>query len=135
MDINQFRTNFAKIEFLESAGSYGHHPFQLFVVTADDKNEINALVGLQISDIIGRVKHYISAGAKDIFLSIDLPKGGDIQEDFVFILHIENGEKAETIVVEYNPENGSIIQDTDGSQYTLTETLIGYFISAAQTPY
>jgi hypothetical protein len=128
MDLKQFKTNFAKIEFLESANSYGHHPFQLFVVTADDKNEINALVGLGMSDIINRVKHYINAGAKDIFLSIDLPKGGDIQEDFVFILHIASGEeKEETIIMEYDPEDGSVIQETDGGQYAFTETLVGYF--------
>jgi hypothetical protein len=131
MDINKFKSSFAKIEFLESANAFGHHPFQLFVVTSDDKNEINALVGLKISDIIARVKQYISSGAKNIFLSMDLPKSSDIPEDFVFVLHIPNGEKAETIVVEYNPETGDIIQESDGSQYSLTNTLTDYFLNAA----
>lgn len=127
MDIVKFREDFVKIEFLESANSYGHHPFQLFVVTADDENEINALVGLEITTIIDRVKHYIRDEAKDIFLSLDLPKCGDIPNDFILVIHLNTLGDVATIVIEYNPETGEIIQETNGEHYGTISVLLSYF--------
>jgi len=133
LTFEKFKSNFAKIEFLNSCNAYGHHPFQLIAVTADGQNEINSLAGLRMENVIDRVRHYLKAKAKEIFLTIDLPAGGGIPNDFIYVLHIIDGEKANVAVVEYSTGTGIIICDSNGEQYSLVETIEGYFLPSVKT--
>lgn len=128
LTFEKFKTNFVKIEFLDSCNAYGHHPFQLIAITADGKIEMNSLAGLRMENVIDRVKHYFDVKAKEIFLSIDLPAGKGIPNDFVFVLHIADEYKADMVVIEYSANTGEVIFESDGSQYDLAASILGCFI-------
>lgn len=127
MDFEKFKQNFITIEFIEDSNAFGHHPFQLVVITNNGETEINALAGLRMEQIICRVKEYLSAKAKDIFLTLDLPKGGDIENDFVLALHLHDGKLITTSTVEYDPNDGKIIKMLDNRESSLINTIVKYF--------
>jgi len=124
---DKFKKDIVKIEFLEEHNSYGHHPFQLIAIDADGKMEMNALVGVGMQDIINRVQHYHKNKYKDIFLSMDLPKNTEIENDFVFALHIKSQEISSTMI-EYSVETGEIINEIENSMSDTAKTIITYFM-------
>jgi len=127
MDFEKFKQNFTSIEYIEGSNAFGHHPFQLVVINNNGETEINALVGLRMEQVIRRVKEYLSAKAKDIFLTLDLPKGGDIENDFVLILHLHEGKLISTSTIEYNPNDGDIIKILDNRESSLITSIVKYF--------
>ena len=128
INFENFKKDFTKIEYIEASESHGHHPFQLIVIDSEGKMEMNSLVGLRMENVISRVKEYISKQAKDIFLTLDLPKGGDINNDFILALHIKDGELSSTSTIEYNPDGGEIIEIKDDRNSTIVSTIVKYFI-------
>lgn len=134
MDLHSFRNSFVKIEPIGEAGVFGHHPFQLIAVTADGGNEINAIFAHSMDQIISRVKEYILNGAREIFLSLDLPAGQGIKNDFIFLIHLVGGRKEETMVIEYSIKDGSIINESSGETYPLICEMIRHFIAVGLNP-
>lgn len=126
MNIESFM-KMVKIEFIESSGAYGHHPMQLAVKTEDDQLEINALLNMRIENIINRVKEYLSNNAKDIYVSLDLPATAEIENDFVIILNIKGDKTVTNSVLEYNPNDGEILNTTINDTRVTISTIISYF--------
>lgn len=127
MDFEKFKQNFTTIEYVEGSNAFGHHPFQLVVINNNGEMEINALVGLRMEQVIRRVKEYLADKAKDIFLTLDLPKGGDIENDFVLALHLLEGQLIETSTIEYDPKDGKIIKMLDNRESSLIAAIAKYF--------
>lgn len=105
-DREEFIKTLVDIDYVESSGGYGHYPFQLFVETANGNIEMNALaLGGDVLACYGRVRKYVQANAKKIFLSLDFPAGGDILNDFVAVFTIIDGQ-VESLAIPYNPTDG-----------------------------
>ncbi len=91
-NVQEFVEKLVDISIVEESNCYGHYPFQMFVETADDKFELNALaMGGSVQLCYKRAEKYYREKAKRIFLSIDFPKGGDIKKDFVCVFSIVDG--------------------------------------------
>ena len=129
IDFEKFKKDFTKIEYIEASKTYGHYPFQLITIDSEGKMEMNCLVGLSMGNVVTKIKEELSRKAKDIFLTLDLPKGGDIDNDFILALHIKDGEVLSTSTIEYNPDDGKIIQTTDNRDSSLVSTILGFCIN------
>jgi len=91
--VEEFVKTMVKIEFIEDSNCFGHYPFQLFCENKDGGFEINALaLGGDVSSCYRRFSEYKKQNAKRIYLSLDFPKGGDIDNDYVAIYAFENNE-------------------------------------------
>jgi len=91
--VEEFVKTMVKIEFIEDSNCFGHYPFQLFCENKDGGFEINTLaLGGDVSSCYRRFSEYKKQNAKRIYLSLDFPKGGDIDNDYVAIYAFENNE-------------------------------------------
>lgn len=126
MNFEKFKQGFTKIEYIEDSKAFGHHPFQLIAINESGEMEINALVGLRMENIISRVKEYLSANTRDIFLTLDLPKSGDVENDFVLALHLQDGKLTSSSTIEYNPDDGEIIRTLDNRDLKLIATFLSF---------
>jgi len=107
--IEEFVKLMVKIDFIEDEKCYGHYPFQLFVETKDNKFEINALaLGGDVASCYRRFAEYKNNGAKRIYLSLDYPKGGDIDDDYVAIFSFEDGV-INLFAIPYKVEDGKVL--------------------------
>jgi len=105
--IEEFVESLVKIELIEDANCFGHYPFQLFCEKNIGNNEINAISIGQISLVYLRFAEYKKNGAKRIYLSVDFPAGGDIDNDFVAIFSFEN-DVLSVFAIPYDNTNGEI---------------------------
>lgn len=104
--VEDFVKDLVRIELMEDSEDYGHYPFQLFVEKEDGTFEMNALPpNADVLSCYRRVATYVKENAKKIFLSLDFPRGGDIEHDFVCIYSIING-KFDIFAIPYNTETG-----------------------------
>ena len=72
----------------------------------DDKIEMNALMlGGDVFSCYKRVKEYVLSDAKKIFLSLDFPKSGDMEHDFICVFSVI-GVKTEILAIPYDEETG-----------------------------
>lgn len=107
--VEEFVELMVKIDFIEDSKCYGHYPFQLFVETKDGKFEINALaLGGDVASCYRRFAEYKKNDAKRIYLSLDFPKCGDINEDYVVIFSFENGV-IDLFAIPYKVEDGEVL--------------------------
>lgn len=115
--VEEFVSSMVKVEFIEDSHCFGHYPFQLFAETKDGKYEINALaLGGNVASCYKRFAHYKNNNANRIYLSLDFPKGGDIQNDFVAIFSFENNE-IKLQAIPYQLSDGEILQGIKESQH------------------
>lgn len=106
MDVKEFIENIVKIDLIESENTYGHYPFQLFVETSDGSFKMNALMlGGDVLSCYRRVREYVREDAKEIYLSLDFPKGKDMVNDFVCIFTIKEAI-CDIFAIPYDPETG-----------------------------
>jgi hypothetical protein len=104
--LEEFITSMVKIEFVEDSNCFGHYPFQLFCENKDSEFEINALLlGGDVESCYRRFSDYKKDDAKRIYLSLDFPSGGDIENDFVAIFSLENNE-VNLYAIPYETEEG-----------------------------
>jgi len=109
--VKEFVDSMVKVEFVESSNCFGHYPFQIFVETKDGELEIDvlALGGDVVSCYKTFFKHKRS-DAKRIYLSLDFPSGGDIDNDFVAIFSFENNE-FKLYAIPYLLSDGSLLPE------------------------
>ena len=91
MNMEKFVDKMVKIEWIEDSNCFGHYPFQMF---SEDKNGITKLTSLAIGSIVDAyriAKKEIEIGSKKLFLSLDFPAGGDIENDFVVVFSVADG--------------------------------------------
>ena len=104
--IEEFINKMVRIEFIEDSNCFGHYPFQLFCENKDGDFEINALsLGGDVASCYRRFAEYKKQNAKRIYLSLDFPKGGDIDNDYVAIFTLENNE-INLFAIPYEIEDG-----------------------------
>ena len=104
--VEEFVKSMVKIEFIEDSNCFGHYPFQLLCENKDGGLEINALaLGGDVASCYRRFAEYKKDGAKRIYLSLDFPKGGDIENDYVAIYTFEN-DKINLFAIPYEIEEG-----------------------------
>jgi len=109
-NVEEFVATMVKIDIIEDSNSYGHYPFQLYVELEDGNIEMNALaLGGDVASCYKRFAKYKKEKAKRIYLSLDFPKGGDIENDFIAIFSYENGE-INLYAIPYLLENGEVLQ-------------------------
>lgn len=105
-NVNEFIDSLVKISLIEDCDNYGHYPFQLIAETKDGGLEINALaLGGDVNACYKRVRDYIKNEARKVYLSLDFPKGGDIENDFIAIFSFDDGETS-VLAIPYNIETG-----------------------------
>ena len=115
--VEEFVSSMVKVEFIEDSNCFGHYPFQLFAETKDGKQEINSLaLGGDVASCYKRFAHYKNNDANRIYLSLDFPKGGDIQNDFVAIFSFENNE-IKLQAMPYQESDGKLLQAIKESQH------------------
>jgi hypothetical protein len=115
--VKEFVKLMVKVEFIEDSNCFGHYPFQLFAEMDDGKNEINALaLGGDVKSCYKRFSHYKKNNAKRIYLSLDFPKGGDMENDFVAILSFENNE-TKLHAIPYQVSDGKILKAVEESEH------------------
>jgi hypothetical protein len=107
--VEEFVKKMVKIEFIEDSNCFGHYPFQLLCENKDGGFEINALaLGGDVDSCYRKFAKYKKEGAKRIYLSLDFPKGGDIENDYVVIFTFENN-KVELFAIPYEINGGKIL--------------------------
>jgi hypothetical protein len=126
MNTTEFIEKLVKIEFIESENSYGHYPFQLFVETSESELfEMNSLMlGGDVISCYKRVRDYVRKNAKEIYLSLDFPKGKDISNDFVCVLSIK-GDVCEILAIPYDTKTGETYEIITNSEL-LDEILLSF---------
>ena len=125
MDVKEFIEKSVKIDLIESENAYGHYPFQLFVETSDGSFEMNALMlGGDVLSCYRRVRDYVREEAKEIYLSVDFPKGKDIVNDFVCVFSIKDGV-CDVLAIPYEPETGETFEIITKS--ILLDEILGNF--------
>lgn len=106
-DVNDFIDTLVTINYIESANAYGHYPFQLYVETKEKTVELNALLlGGNVSACYLRAKAYLIKGVKALYMSIDFPAGGDIDNDFVTVFYIDADNKISALAIPYDTKTG-----------------------------
>jgi len=104
--VEEFVKSMVKIEFIENSNCFGHYPFQLFCEDKNGKFEMNALaLGGDVKSCYKRFSEYKKQGAKRIYMSLDFPSRGDIENDFVAIFYFENNE-LNLFAIPYSLEDG-----------------------------
>ena len=115
-NVKEFVEQLVKIELMDGEECYGHYPFLLFVETSDGKFEMNALaLGGDVESCYNRAKKYFNEGAKKVFMSLDFPESIDINNDFVCIYSIVDGE-FDVYAIPYNFETGEIYDEIHESE-------------------
>lgn len=114
--VREFVDSLVKIDLVDEFDCYGHYPFQLFVETSDGRFEMNALaLGGDVHACYKRVGKYMKENAKKIFLSLDFPKGGDIENDFICIFSVVDGD-IDIFAIPYSTENGEKYEEIHKSE-------------------
>jgi hypothetical protein len=114
--VKEFIDNLVKIDIQEDYNCYGHYPFQLLVEKSDGTFDINALaLGGDVDACYRRVRKYIKENAKKIFMSLDFPKGGDIEHDFICIYSIVDGV-IDIFAIPYSTETGEKYEEIHTSE-------------------
>lgn len=110
-NVKEFVDQFVKIDLIENEDCYGHYPFQLFAETSDGKIDLNSLaLGGDVKSCYKRAKKYFNEGATKIFMSLDFPALKDIENDFVCIYSILDGE-FEVYAIPYDTETGETFEE------------------------
>ena len=113
--VSEFEKELVKIEYIEQSECFGHYPFQLVCENKKGGIELNALaLGGDVAACYRRFAEYKCQGAKRIYMSLDFPKGGDIENDYVAIFSFED-DKLSVYAILYEVERGERI-------YTITES-------------
>lgn len=118
----EFIEQMVKIEFLEQFKVFGHYPFSLFVEKKNGETEVISLaLGGDVESCYKKFAEYREKGAVKIFLSLDFPRSGDMDNDFVAIFSlVENDLSIKAIT--YSTNTGEVIKQVENSD-TLTEIL------------
>lgn len=115
--VEEFIKSMVNIEFIEDSNCFGHYPFQLLCENKEGGLELNALaLGGDVASCYRRFAEYKNNGAKRIYLSLDFPKGGDIENDFVAIFTYENN-KIELFAIPYEIEEGKTFDKVTNSDH------------------
>lgn len=102
----EFAEDMVSIQKIDNSDLYGYYPFHLLAETKAGKLEFNALLlGGDVKSCYKRAVDYIKKDAKRIYMALDFPAGGDIENDFVVVYSIENG-KLESLAIPYDIHDG-----------------------------
>ncbi len=131
-NIKDFVKQLVKIDYAEQWGGFGHYPFQLYAETEGGQAEMNALaLGGNVNACYLRFRKYLKEGAKRIYMSLDFPKGGDIENDFVCVFSYENAEH-QIFAIPYETEGGKTFPQIKES--SLLSKILGDFIQITSHP-
>ena len=115
-NVKEFVDTLVKIDHQDDFNCFGHFPFQLFVETSDGKFEMNALaLGGDVLSCYKRFRKYLKENAKKIFMSLDFPSGGDIENDFICIFSAVDGV-IDIYAIPYSTENGEKYEEIHTSE-------------------
>ena len=104
--VEEFVKTMVKVEFIEDCNCFGHYPFQLMCENRDGGLSITALaLGGDVASCCMKFSEYKNQGAKRIYLSLDFPKGGDIENDYIAIFSFE-GNDIGLFAIPYDTANG-----------------------------
>lgn len=90
-DVNEFTEQMIKVDYIEQSDCFGHYPFQMFYEKHDGKASISALaLGGDVKACHRLFADVMHGGIKRVYMSLDFPSGGDIENDFVCVFYYEN---------------------------------------------
>lgn len=105
-DLKEFVEKLVKIEFLDHCNSFGFYPFQMWIEHKDEKSTFASLdLGGDIRAVYKAFADYYKEDSKRIYLAVDFPAGGDINNDFVCVIGYEKQEIT-LYAIPYNTETG-----------------------------
>ena len=129
-NVQNFVTDLVKIDYVEQSDCFGHYPFQMFVEKKEGGFELNALaLGGNVNSNYLRFREYLKAKAKRIYLSLDFPAGGDIENDFVAIFSYENG-KYNLFAIPYETQEGKTFLEITKSEQL--DKIFNQFLKAVE---
>jgi len=127
--VEEFVETLVKIEFIEDMNCFGHYPFQLFCENESGDFELGALaLGGDVTSCYKVFAKHIKGDAKRIYLSLDFPKGGDIENDYVAIFTFDYGV-INVFAIPYDTEDGKTFDTIkNSSQLDLMKEQLENFI-------
>ena len=115
-NVQEFVKKLVNIEYIEESKNYGHYPFSMFVEDKDSKIEIGALaLGGDVLSCYKIFKKHVKNDAKRIYLSVDFPAGGDINNDFVCVFEFEDG-LTNAFAIPYETQTGKVFDQLENSE-------------------
>lgn len=116
------------IDYIESSQCFGHHPMQLVKFDYNNKIEINALMHLNMEDVVRRVKRYLKDDFKEIHLSLDFSAMNEINNDFVLLLNFKKNNEVNSMIIQYDSENGQVLSKITNPKYEFVRKIINFFL-------
>lgn len=119
-DVNEFIEQMVKVDYVDQSDCYGHYPFQMFVQKQDDKVSISALaLGGDVKACHRLFADEMHNNSKRVYMSLDFPSAGDIENDFVCVFYYENKtHELKKIAITYNSEGVILKQITESEHLT-----------------
>lgn len=111
--VESFIETMVTIDFREDDGCFGHYPFQMIVETNNGEFAMCALALKGVEEYYSVVKEYMKDNPRTLFMSMDFPRGGDIDKDFVAIFSFEDNQ-FKIYAIPYNIETGDRSPIVDG---------------------
>lgn len=106
----QFIEALVKIELLDDGVTYGYYPFHLIAEKANGKLDFNSLaLGGDVLACYKRFKHYVDSGALKIFMAVDFPAHGEINNDFACVFSMIEGEFS-VCAMPYSTATGEVFE-------------------------
>jgi hypothetical protein len=108
---------------------FGHYPFQLFCENKSGDFEMGSLaLGGDVASCYRVFGKHIKGDAKRVYLSLDFPKGGDIENDYIAIFTFENGV-INVFAIPYDTEDGKTFDIVkNGSQIDLMKKQMNFYL-------
>lgn len=102
----QFIDALVTIDPINDSKEYGHYPFQLLAVDAENKAELAALdLGGDVKGCYKAFRAYVAREFPYIFMSVDFPAMFDMTTDFVVIFSLVEGN-LEVCALPYDSKTG-----------------------------
>jgi hypothetical protein len=107
-NVEMFIKSMVKIEFIEKSNCFGMYPFQLFSEDIDGKQTVQTLLlGGNVKSCYEIFNNNVE-NCKKVYMALDFPKLGDIENDFIAVFSFENNEY-KVIAIPYTTE-GKVLE-------------------------
>lgn len=107
-DINHFANMHVHITHILRANCKGHFPYKLFVEKSSGQKVLHTIKfkGITKKYYVEFIKQFRKDDPKRVYMSLDFPPSGDIEQDFIVIFSYENN-KLSGFAIPYSAKDGT----------------------------
>lgn len=117
------------IGFVENTGIYGHCPFQIYYQSKEGHIAHSNLIPEEKVLFYYKAFHrYLVEGCTTVYMSIDFPAMGDIENDFIAVFSCENKE-INMCAILYDKETGKILGEIQKDDNDNLRKIFSQFVS------